>query len=115
MAISHSESVRNAVADTVCSSISALQILDSGNTVLVELSLTYNPASGGTAVAASISPASATVSGTATTFRTVDASSNEVFSGTVSMDGTGDLDIDNTNIAVGQTVQVNSASYTAPS
>lgn len=115
MSISHAENIRNSIADTVCSNISGLQILDSGSTVLVELNLTYNPASGGTATAANIDPASATVGGTAITFRTVDASSNEVFSGSVSMDGTGDLDIDNTNIAVGQTVQVNSASYTAPS
>lgn len=115
MAISHSTSTRNAIADTVCNQIAKLQILDSSSTVLVELNITYNPASGGTATASNIDTASAIAGGTASQFQTIDSSDNQVFSGSVAMDGSGDLDIDNTNIATGQTVQVNSASYTAPS
>lgn len=114
MAIQHSEDIRNAIADTVTQSISYIQILDGSSNVLVEIPITYAQASGGTSSAANIEDASATQGGTASQFRSVDSSNNQIFNGTVSMDGSGDLDIDNTNIAVGQTVQINSASYTAP-
>ena len=114
MAISHSDSTRNVIADSVCSSVSEVVIQNSANSVLVTIPLTFNTASGGVATASSISPVTASVTGVASKFEARNNSGQKIFGGSVSDDGSGDLDLDNTSINSGQTVQLNSASYTAP-
>ena len=73
-----------------------------------------NAASGGSKTLLGTWSATATVAGTAASFRVKDSSASAVhMQGTVGQ-GSGDLSLDNTNIAVGQTVTVTSFSLTAP-
>lgn len=126
MSIVHSTAARNAAADAVVDLLDTgsgdpagdLRLLTSGDVVLVTMPLA-NPAFGasssGVATASAIADATAAASGTAAKFQLRDRDNNNVITGTVTATGGGgDFEVDNTNIASGQTVSVTSLTYTAP-
>lgn len=125
MALTHSTSIRNRIADLVVDSIDVaaspgtLKIYHSdGTTVLATLTFSVNAfgsASSGVATANSISTSNATAAGTATTFRIFDSTSTEILRGSVTTTGGGgDLTITNTSIAINDPISVSSLTYTAP-
>lgn len=125
MAITHSTTARNALADQIDTLINggtgagALVIIESaGPTDLVSITL-QDPAFGAAAsgqITANGLPLTGTAgaSGTADQFEVRDGDGAVIFQGTVGQ-GSGDLSLDNTNIASGQDVTINTFTYTAPS
>lgn len=125
MAVTHAQAAKqaatNAVVDLIdvgAGSNGTLEILD-GASVLVEFDLD-EPAFGaadanGVATAAAIAPAAATGAGTADGWRVKDKDGDVIFSGDAAQSpGSGEeLLLDNTNIAIGQTVAVSSFTYKA--
>lgn len=92
-----------------------------GSTLLVEFDL-QNPAYGNAASSGQATlqgttiSATAVATGTAAWYRVVDRDETAVFDGDVSgTGGSGDLQLDNTSLASGQTVNLNSHTYTQPS
>ena len=128
MAITHSTSARNALADTTDDQVNAgstdsqgdLVIIDStGPTDLITFNLqdpAFGAASSGT-ITLQGTPISTTAGadGTADTFEARDKDNNMVYTGSVSgTGGGGDLEIDNTDVNSGQSAELSSHSYTAP-
>ena len=123
MALTHSTAARNALADQIDTLVNTgsgsakLRIKTSADAVLVEFTL-QNPAFGAAAngqITLQGTPISATAgaTGTAAKFDVLDRNGSMVFEGTVATSG-GDLTITNTSITSGQTVNLNSLTYTAP-
>lgn len=72
-------------------------------------------ATGTAALASTPRSVAASAAGTAGYFRVTDSDGNTVFQGDVTATGGGgDLELDNTNIASGQTVNINSLNYQHP-
>jgi hypothetical protein len=113
-----STALRNSQADDKVANIDVIDIIDSdGVTVLVTYSVTWGAAASGTAdVSGTPTDATASNSGTAATavFRDSGATGEEITGITVATSGA-PVTIDNTSITAGQTIQLTSASYTAPS
>lgn len=124
MAVTHETAVRNEIADLVASLVDAgagdstLKIYTSAfGALLATLTLpdpAFGAASSGTITANSISPANATGTGTAATFRIQDGDATTIISGTVGTSGT-DIIITNTSINTGDPITVTSLTYSAPS
>lgn len=127
MAVTHSTTARNSIADAVDVDINSgttdtqgdLAILD-GATDLVVINL-QDPAFGA-AAAGSMSiqgtplSAVAVATGTADNFELRDKDNNAVVLGSVTgTGGGGDIELDNTAINSGQSVEITSLTYTAPS
>lgn len=90
-------------------------------TLLVSIPLAAPPAYGAAATTGTAAllgtprSASASAAGTAASFRVVNRDGATVFDGSVTATGGGgDLTLDNTSIASGQTVNINSLNYTHP-
>lgn len=87
-------------------------------TLLAELTLSdpaFGAPSNGVATANAITPANAGATGTAGWFRLTTSDGTARLDGSVTATGGGgDLTLDNTSIASGQQVQVNSLTYTQP-
>jgi len=122
MALTHSTTARNALADQIDTLVNTgagtakMRIKTSADAVLVEFSL-QNPAFGAAAngqITLNGTPISATASatGTAAKFDVLDRNGSMVFEGSVGTSGA-DAIIDNTSISSGQTVNLNSLTYTA--
>lgn len=127
MAVTHSTAARNAMAnavdDQVNSGSSDAQgdlVLLATSTVLVRIPLqnpAYGNASNGTIALAGVPlNAAATNSGTVNKYEIQNRDNQVVHTGSVTATGGGgDMTIDNTSITSGQTVEVTSHSYSAPS
>jgi hypothetical protein len=124
MAITHGAAARNAFATTyltrvdVGSTYGKFKVLTSGDTLLATITLP-KPSHSVTAAVATIlgTPLSGTAvaAGTAAKFIVSDSDDTVVSTGSVSATGGGgDAIIDNTSIAVDQTVRLLSGSWTAP-
>jgi len=117
-----SSALRNSQAEDMAANLNALEIKDSsGPTVIIEFTgVSFGSASSGT-VSASSTPhsGSASASGNADEARLYDkaGSSGEAVTGlTVTETGNGgDIELDNTNINSGQTVEITSIDITEPS
>lgn len=118
-----STAARNAACDAVVDLVDAgagagkLKIRAS-STLLAEITLAdpaFGAASNGVATGASFprSDSSANASGTADNYQITDSDDTVIISGTVG-EGTGDIQLDNTDIAAGQTVTINSLTHTQP-
>lgn len=118
-----SNPARSAACDAVVDLIDAgsgaglLKIKD-GSTVLATITLAdpaFGAASNGVATGASFprSDTSADAAGDADNFELTDSDNNVVISGSVGQ-GSGDISLDNTNIATGQTVTISSLTHTQP-
>ena len=122
MALTHSTTARNALADQIDTLVNAgagtakMRIKTSADAVLVEFSLQNPsfaaPSNGQITLTGTPISATAAASGTASKFDILDRDGNFVLDGTV---GTSNADaiIDNTSISSGQTVNLNSMTYTA--
>lgn len=125
MAISHGVTTRNAFADQVTTDIDKgsgagkLQLLDTGDTVLCELTLnkpSFGAASNGiiTLITAPAVTGTTVTAGTVTKFRMVDDLDAIIYQGTVTgVSGGGDLEIENDVLGIGDIVTFSSHSYTA--
>ena len=127
MAISHATSARNALANTIDDQVNAgttdaqgdfVVIESSGPTDLIEFNL-QDPAfgsasSGQITLAGTPISTTASTSGTADKFEVRDKDNAMVYDGTVTATGGGgDVQIDNTDVASGQSAELSSHAYTA--
>jgi hypothetical protein len=128
MALTHVTAIRTILADTVVDAIDVgsadpngdMQIATGSSFALILALLQFsNPAFGsavsGLATANAIAPdTNAPATGTATYFRVRDCDNAEIFRGTVTITGGGgDMQLSSTNIVAGDTVTINSMTYTA--
>jgi hypothetical protein len=127
MAITLSADAKNAVNDALVDLVDVgttntegkMIIKDGGAVTLVEIPFN-DPAFGDSALGVATlsgTPLSdtAVATGTAVTFDVVDKDENVIYSGTVTIaGGGGDAIIDSTSITIGDTVQLNSHTITAP-
>ena len=121
MAITHSTGAKNAAANAVVDLLDVgagangtLVIKTSGDAVLVTINLAepaFGAASGGVAAISGTPNGVATGAGVAAKFDLKDEDGTVVISGTVGQ-GSGDISLDNTNIAVDQTVTISTMTYT---
>ncbi len=127
MALTHTTATRNTLADEIDTLVNT-GTTDAGGDIIIEESagpttlatITFqNPAFGaassGTITLAGV-PLSNTASatGTANRFQIRNRDNTEVFRGTVTAtSGGGDIELDNTSINSGQTVQITSLTYSA--
>lgn len=127
MAITHSTSTRNNLADQVDSDVNSgttdaqgdFVLIGTGTTVLASITLqspAFDSATGGsiTLQGVPLTDTSANNSGTASSFEVQDKDNNVVFSGSVASTGSPDLTIDNDDINSGQSVKIDSLVYSAP-
>ena len=113
-----STTLQDSQAEDKVENLDTLDIIDTdGTTVLVTYSISWGSASSGVVnVTGTPTDATASNTGTATTatFRDSGVSGEEITGVNVATSGE-PVTIDNTSITSGQTVQLTSASYTAPS
>lgn len=128
MAISHSTAARNGMADSVDASVNTGTTDAGGDFVIIEsagptdlVSIILQDPAFGAAAAGVITLAGTPLSntagatGTADTFEIRNRDNAVVIDGTVTATGGGgDVEIDNTSIASGQTVELTSLTWTAP-
>ena len=129
MTISHSTSARNSLADQIDTLVNGgstdpqgdLVLIESaGPSDLVEFNLqdpAFGAASSGTiTLQGTTISTTADAAGTVDQFEVRDKDNSVIYSGTVtSTGGGGDLEMDNTTVTNGQSVELTSHSYTAPS
>ena len=118
-----STAARNAACDAVVDLVDAGSgagkvRIRASSTLLAEITLAdpaFGAASTGVATGASFprSDSSADASGTADNYQILDSDNNVIISGTVG-EGSGDISLDNTDIAAGQTVTLSSLTHTQP-
>jgi hypothetical protein len=118
-----STAARNAACDAVVDLVDAGSgagkvRIRASSTLLAEITLAdpaFGAASTGVATGASFprSDTSADASGTADNYQILDSDNNVIISGTVG-EGSGDISLDNTDIAAGQTVTLTSLTHTQP-
>ena len=127
MAITHSTSTRNNLADQVDSDVNSgtvdtagdFQLKSTGGSVLAEITLSdpaFSSAAGGSMSlnGVPLTDTSANNSGDAATFEVRNKDNSVVFSGSVDSTGTPDLTIDQKSINAGQSVKIDSLKYSAP-
>ena len=125
MAITHTTTVRNALANLIDDQVNSgttdangdLVIMTSGDVEVATLALSnpaFGAASSGTITLAGV-PKSDTnaTGGTAALFKFQNRDNTEVFRGSVGTSGA-DLNLSSTSIGAGDTVQVTSFTYSAP-
>lgn len=128
-AITHSTAARNSLADQIDTLVNAgttdaqgdlVLIESSGPTDLVEFNLqdpAFGSASTGTiTLQGTPIETTADAAGTVDTFEVRDKDNNQIYTGSVtSTGGGGDLEMDNPTLTSGQTVSLESHSYSSPS
>lgn len=124
MAVTHPDAVRNTIADLVVDAIDAgagagtLQFQTSGDVEVATLTFAdpaFGAAASGTATAAAITEDADATGGTIAKFRIFDSDSNEIAQGSVTDTGSGgDIELSSVVVSVGQTVSLDSLTYTAP-
>lgn len=120
MAGTKSTALRNSQADNLVANLDTMEIIDStGPTTLVTYTgVTWNAASSGQVSLGATLSDSASAGGTADTAKLYHsgASGEEITSLTVTgTGGGGDVELDNTSINSGQTVEITSGTITEPS
>lgn len=126
MALTHTTTIRNSLADLVVDAIDVgttdaggdVLIQTSGDADLVTITLanpSFGAASSGTATAASLPrEGTATGTGTAAKFRVRNRDNTEIFQGTVTASGGGgDMELSSTAIATSDVVRINTFTYSA--
>lgn len=125
MAITHSTTVRNGLADYAVDAIDGgagdangdLVIMTSGDVEVATLAFSdpaFGAAGSGTATANAISDDTNATGGTAALFKVQDKSNTEVFRGTVTATGGGgDLQLSSVSIGASDTVSITSFTYSA--
>lgn len=122
MSVTHPDTVRNGMADYVVDRLDAgagagqLVLQAADNSVVATLTFAdpaFGSATGGVATANPITSATGVPGGTATKFKATDSEGVICFSGTVGTSGT-DIVLTNNVIGGGETVAVDSLTYTAP-
>lgn len=126
MALTHVTSVRNALADQIDTLVNTgagtegdiIIEQSSGPTTLVTINFqdpAFGAAASGTITLQGVPLSNtAAATGTADRFQVRDQNDAEVFRGTVTAtSGGGDIELDNTSISSGQTVQIDSLTYSA--
>lgn len=126
MAITHATATRNVLADAIDAQVNAGTAdlggdldIKASSTTLVEI--TFQDPAFGAAAAGVITLAgvplsnTAVAAGVADNFDVKSRDNVIIFTGTATLtSGGGDIELDNTNIAIGQTVEITSLTYTAP-
>ena len=122
MAVTHIDSIRNAMADVVVDSIDvggagSLVLRTSGSAEVATLPCSnpaFGPASGGTATASAITDDTDATGGTTDRFDFVNGSAAAAgFQGSVGTSGE-DINLSSVVIGAGDTVSITSLTYTAP-
>jgi hypothetical protein len=123
MAISHATATRNVLAqriqilvDTGAGANGTLKIKTAGAATLVSLpmsSTSFGTSVAGVITANAITTTPATAAGTAANFDICDKDGTAVISGTVGTSGS-DINLTNTNIAIGDPISITTLTYTAP-
>jgi len=123
VALTHETAVRNTIADAVVDLIDALGyggqliILD-GAVTLATFTLAspaFGDSASGAATAGAIAQVDASASGEADGFKITDAVGTTIFSGTVTLAGSGgDVELSNVNLIVGDPIAIDLLTYTAP-
>lgn len=124
MAITHASDIRNALCDYVVDAVdrgagAGKVIFMTSSDVTVATATCADPAfgsaSGGTATANPLTSLPDAIGGEVSKFKVVDSNGATIFQGSAGLSGSGaDAIISNTTIGAGETVTVNSLSYTAP-
>lgn len=120
MAITHSTTGRNTMADAVLALVDGgnLEFQTSGSVEVATLALSataFGAASSGTATANSISPDTSATGGTIAKFELqTSGGTGVVFGSVTAVGGGGDIEITSLSIGAGDTVSVTSLDYTAP-
>lgn len=126
MAVTHSTAVRSAIADLIDDQINAGSADASGDFLIRESTTTlativlqnpaFGAASSGVITLAGVPlSVAASAAGTADNFQFRNRDNTVCVSGSITASGGGgDATLDNTNIANGQIVQINSLTYAAP-
>ena len=123
MSISHSATVRNALANLILDAVDQdvgagnLVILTSGDVEVATLPLTdpVGTVTGPTITFSAITSDTNATGGTAGKYNVTDNSGDIIFSGSVTATGGGgDLELSSVGITAGDTVSVTSFTYTAP-
>lgn len=126
MAITHSTTIRNGLADYVVDAIDGgagdangdIVIMTSGDVEIATLAFSdpaFGAAAGGTATASAISDDTNATGGTAALFKVQNKANTELFRGTVTATGGGgDMQLSSTSIGAGDTVRITAFTYTAP-
>lgn len=126
MALTHTTTIRNSLADLVVDAIDAgttdatgdVIVQTSADATLVTINLAnpaFGAASSGTATALGVpKEGTAGATGTAAKFRVRNRDNTEIFQGTVTATGGGgDMELSSTSIATNDVVRINSFTYTA--
>lgn len=129
MAVTHATATRNALADQVDAQVNAGTMELTGDVIITTGGATpttlvtidtqdpaFGVAAGGDIVMAGLPlSASASATGTAAEFEVRNRDNAQVFKGSVTATaGGGDMELDNTSITSGQTVQIDTFTYSAP-
>lgn len=116
-----SSSLRNSLADDMVSNIDSIEMKDSSGTVIATGSISgWTTASGGSVdFSSSVDVTGNSNAGGGTDIATArvfdsNTSGDEVSGITVSQDGSGDIDVENTNISDGQTLTLSSLEIIEP-
>lgn len=126
MALTHTTTIRNGLADYTVDAIDAgttdatgdVIVQTSGDTILCTINLAnaaFGAASSGTATAAGLpKEGTAGASGTAAKFRVRNRDNTEIFQGTVTVTGGGgDMELSSTSISTNDVIRINTFTYTA--
>jgi len=122
MAVTHSTTIRNSLADLVVDAIDAgagagtLQFQTSGDVEVATLTFSdpaFGGASSGTATASAITSDTNATGGTVAKFKVFDSDTNEIFAGAVSTSGS-DINLSSLSVGAGDTVSLSSLTYSAP-
>ena len=121
MAITHSTTIRNAIADLVVDAIDTagpgtLEFQTSGDAEVATLTFSataFGAASSGTATAAAITSDSDATGGTVAKFVVKSGTPADIFSGAVSTSGS-DINLSSLEVGAGDTVSISILTYSAP-
>lgn len=124
MAVTHSTTVRNAIADAVVDAIDGgaaagtLELQTSGNVEVATLTFSdpaFGAAANGVATASAITSDTSATGGTIAKAVAKDSSGNTIFTCSVTATGGGgDITLSSLVVSAGQTVSVSSLTYSAP-
>lgn len=121
MAITHSTTIRNAIADLVVDAIDAggagtLEFQTSGDVEVATLTFSataFGAASSGTATADTITSDTSATGGTVAKFVVKSGGDATIFSGAVATSGS-DINLSSLSVGSGDTVSISSLTYSAP-
>jgi hypothetical protein len=123
MAVTHPTTVRNAIADLVVDRVDAgagagyMELQTAGGVEVATLTFSdpaFGAASSGQATANAVSPDASATGGTVMKAVVKDSTGAEVFLFVVGTGGSGDLNVSNTVIGVGDQVSLSNFAYVAP-